>query len=138
MDKNNLEQLRHSCSHLLAAAVMELWPSVKIAIGPAIENGFYYDFDFGETKVSENDFSRIEQKMHQIVKNWGGFKKIEVSKKEALAFLKSYQWSSYIDYLEIFRSENKIINRIDFLNYFKTRRDLRKEIFDWIKIKEEE
>ena len=60
------------------------------------------------------------------------------NKKEALAFLKSYQWSSYIDYLEIFRSENKIINRIDFLNYFKTRRDLRKEIFDWIKIKEEE
>ncbi len=60
------------------------------------------------------------------------------NKKEALNFLRSYKWSSYLDYLDIIRPENKIINRIDFLDYFKTKRDFQKEIFDWIKIKSEE
>lgn len=55
--------------------------------------------------------------------------------KETLKFLDSYKWSSYLDYLGNIRPENKIINRIDFLNYFETKRDFQKEIFDWIKIK---
>src|SRR3989344_5133169 len=83
MDKNNLDELRHACAHLLAAAVMEIWPQAKLTIGPPIEEGFYYDFDFGEEKVSENDFSRIEQKMHEIVKSWKSFEKTELSKEEA-------------------------------------------------------
>jgi putative transposase len=58
-------------------------------------------------------------------------------KKKALDFLNSYKWSSYFEYLEIFRPENLIINRIDFLNYFETGRDFQKEIFDWIKTKDE-
>ena len=53
-------------------------------------------------------------------------------------FLKSYKWSSYFDYLEIIRPENKIINRIDFLNYFESKKSFQKEIFEWIKIKVEE
>jgi len=57
-------------------------------------------------------------------------------KRKAVSFLDSYKWSSYLDYLEIIRPENKIINRIDFLSYFETMRDFQKEIFDWIKIKE--
>jgi putative transposase len=56
-------------------------------------------------------------------------------KKEAINFLDSYKWSSYFDYLDIIRPESKIINRIDFLNYFDTKRDFQKDIFDWIKIK---
>ena len=56
--------------------------------------------------------------------------------KKAIIFLNSYKWSSYHDYLGIIRPENKIINRIDFLDYFETKRDFQKEIFDWIKIKE--
>ena len=56
--------------------------------------------------------------------------------KKAINFLDSYKWSSYADYLEIARSENKILNKIDFLNYFETKRDFKKEIFDWIKTKE--
>lgn len=78
-----LENLRHSCAHLLAAAVMELWPQAKRTIGPAIENGFYYDFDFGDTKVSDNDFPAIEKKMHELAKNWKQFERHEVSRKEA-------------------------------------------------------
>ena len=64
MGKNNLEYLRHSTSHLLAAAVMELWPKAKRTIGPSIEDGFYFDFDFGDTKISEEDLAKIENKMH--------------------------------------------------------------------------
>lgn len=82
-DKAYLDHLRHSCAHLLAAAVMELWPKTKRTIGPAIEDGFYYDFDFGDVKVSEADFPKIEKKMHDIVSSWKGFEKQEVSEKEA-------------------------------------------------------
>ncbi len=57
------------------------------------------------------------------------------NEKKVLLFLNSYKWSSYLDYLGIFRPENKIINKIDFLDYFDTKHDFKKEIFDWIKIK---
>ena len=63
---------------------MELWPDTKRTIGPAIENGFYYDFDFGLVKVSEAKFPKIEAKMHELVKDWKSFERREVSKKEAL------------------------------------------------------
>lgn len=83
-DKQKLEHLRHSAAHLFAAAVMELWPQTKITIGPAIDEGFYYDADFGDEKISENDFPKIEQKMHELVKGWEAFEKIDVTKEEAL------------------------------------------------------
>lgn len=79
---SSLEQKRHSLAHLLAAAVLELWPNAKPTIGPAVDDGFYYDFDFPET-VSEKDFSKIEQKMRQILKTWKGFEKIEIDADEA-------------------------------------------------------
>ncbi len=60
------------------------------------------------------------------------------NKKEAINFLNSYKWSSYIDYLEIIRPENKIINKINFLSYFKSKNAFREEILDWIKIKPKE
>lgn len=84
MTQEQLDHLRHSCAHLLAAAVMELWPTTKRAIGPAIENGFYYDFDFGDIKVSEADFPTIEAKMLELVKTWKKFEKSDVSKADAL------------------------------------------------------
>jgi len=82
-DKNYLDHLRHSCAHLLAAVVMDIWPKTLRTIGPAIEDGFYYDFDFGDTKISEEDFPKIEAKMHELVKSWKGFEKKDVTKKEA-------------------------------------------------------
>src|ERR687884_473056 len=68
-DPGALELIRHDCAHVLATAVMELYPGVKISIGPPIEDGFYYDFDFPDgTKVSEEDFAGIEAKMREHIK----------------------------------------------------------------------
>lgn len=80
----NIEIIRHSGSHILASAVKELWPEVKLAIGPAIENGFYYDFDFGDEKVSEEDFGKIEKKMKHLIKQNLNFEKFEVDIDEAI------------------------------------------------------
>lgn len=77
-----LEHLRHSAAHLLAAAVMELWPTTKRTIGPAIENGFYFDFEF-ENPISETDFPKIEAKMKEIIKTWKGFERHELSPEDA-------------------------------------------------------
>lgn len=89
MDKNNLDSLRHSCAHLLAAAVLFYYPKAKLTLGPSIENGFYYDVDFGPEKFSEEEFSKMEQKMHELVKKWGKFEGIKVNSNEAMK-----QWNN--------------------------------------------
>ena len=76
--------MRHSLSHVMAAAVRQLWPDVKFAIGPAIENGFYYDFDFGGVKISEDDLPKIEEKMREIIKKDLKFERSEVKIDEAI------------------------------------------------------
>ncbi len=83
MDNQNLDHLRHSAAHLLAAAVTELWPEAKLTLGPPIEDGFYYDIDFGDVKISEADLPAIETKMHQIAPGWKGFASQELSPSEA-------------------------------------------------------
>jgi len=89
MENDKLETMRHSCSHLLAAAVMELWPETKLAIGPAIENGFYYDFDpsppaGGSGQVfSDADLPKIEAKMAEIKAKNLTFIKKEIPVEEA-------------------------------------------------------
>src|SRR5512146_2780600 len=85
----NLDNLRHSCAHLLAAAVMDLWPGALLTLGPSIDDGFYYDIDFGDTKISEEDFPKIESKMHEIVKSWKGFEKIDVDADRAIKEFKN-------------------------------------------------
>lgn len=100
-----LEHLRHSCAHLLAAAVMELYPHAKRTIGPAIENGFYYDFDFSDTKVSEADFEKIEATMHELAKTWKTFERIETTKDEAIAFFKGNEYKKEL--IEEFTSEGQ-------------------------------
>ncbi len=80
--EENLQNLRHSCAHLLAAAVLDLHPNTKLTIGPAIENGFYYDFDF-KSPLSDEDLPKIENKMNDILKSWDKFTRREVSEKEA-------------------------------------------------------
>lgn len=87
----SLEHLRHSLAHLLAAAVLELYPGTKNTIGPAIENGFYYDFEMS-SKVSETDLSRIEEKMKELLKSWKTFSHKEVSADEAKEFFKENQY----------------------------------------------
>ncbi len=74
----------HSSAHLMAEAIEILYPHAKFGIGPDIENGFYYDVDFGETVLSEKDLSKIEQKMKELAKQKQGFVRKEMSKTEAL------------------------------------------------------
>lgn len=104
-DNLYLDHLRHSCAHLLAAAVLELYPKAKRTIGPAIENGFYYDFDFGEQKVTEDDFPKIEEKMHELVKSWSGFEKEEINEDEAKNAYKNNEYK--IELIDEFSSEGK-------------------------------
>ena len=80
---SDLEILRHSTSHVMAAAVLEMFPEVKFAIGPAIENGFYYDFDLPRTLIPE-DLEIIKEKMKKIIKTNHRFEKAEISIAEAL------------------------------------------------------
>lgn len=79
----SLEALRHSAAHLLAAAVLELYPHAKPTIGPATTTGFYYDFDFGETKLSEEDLPIIAKVMAKIAKDWTSFERHVVDAKTA-------------------------------------------------------
>ncbi|HET8753798.1 MAG TPA: threonine--tRNA ligase [Salinimicrobium sp.] len=85
-DKEGKKAFWHSSSHVMAQAIQELYPGVKLTIGPAIENGFYYDIDFGEEKISENDFKKIEDRMLEIARAKHDFKLRSVSKQEALDF----------------------------------------------------
>ena len=87
--EEQLEKMRHTLSHVLAAAVQELYPTTTFGIGPAIENGFYYDIDFGETKVSDSDLAKIEKKMRGIIARGCQMVRREVSREEALSWAKS-------------------------------------------------
>ena len=86
-DKEGLAILRHSCSHVMAQAVKELWKDVQVTIGPAIENGFYYDFARKEPFTTE-DFAKIEAKMHEIVKRDEKLERIVMPRNEAIKFFK--------------------------------------------------
>lgn len=88
-DAEGKQTFWHSSAHLLAAAVLELYPNAKFGIGPAIENGFYYDIDFGDKVLSSEDFSKIESKMAEIVKRSVSLVRKEVSKAEALKWFEA-------------------------------------------------
>jgi len=76
----------HSSSHLLAEALEALYPGVKLGIGPAIDNGFYYDVDFGDHQFSSNDFEKVEQKMKELASQANTFERKEISKSDAIAY----------------------------------------------------
>ncbi|MEQ8525333.1 threonine--tRNA ligase [Gracilimonas sp.] len=78
----------HSSAHLLAEAVQELYPDAKFGIGPPIESGFYYDIDFGDNQISQEDLPRIEDKFIEMARKKSEFERKDVSKKEALDFYK--------------------------------------------------
>lgn len=97
---DNLEKMRHTLSHVLAAAVRELYPTASFGIGPAINNGFYYDIDFGDTKISDTDLSKIEKKMRGIVARKLDMTKRVVSKTEALNWARDHQQNYKIELIE--------------------------------------
>lgn len=79
----------HSSAHILAQAIEELYPNAKLWVGPAIENGFYYDIDLGEDSISDKDFKRIEDKMLEIARGKHDFKMRSISKAEAITYYRN-------------------------------------------------
>lgn len=67
MDEKQLHAMRHSLAHIMATAVQRLWPDAKFGVGPVVENGFYYDIDLGERKISDQQFAKIEKEMRKLI-----------------------------------------------------------------------
>src|SRR5438046_7725884 len=80
----DIERLRHSASHVLATAILKIWPEAQFAAGPPVENGFYYDVDLPH-RISPEDFENIEAEMKKEIKANHPFERLEVSRDEALA-----------------------------------------------------
>lgn len=89
--EEKLHMYRHSMAHVLAKALTQIWPDVKLTIGPAIDNGFYYDIDLNHS-ITPEDFKQIEEKMNAIIKNNEDFVRQEVSKQEALKIFKGNEY----------------------------------------------
>ncbi len=114
-----LHNLRHSLAHLLAAAVLEMYPDTKNTIGPSIDDGFYYDFDFTSTKQSEGeidfhlsdkDLPKIEKKMREILKSWKAFESAEKTKEEAKEYFKNNEYK-----LELIE---EIVNKKEVITFY--------------------
>jgi threonyl-tRNA synthetase len=88
MNEEKIHIIRHSLSHIMAAAIHRLWPDAKFGIGPVVENGFYYDIDFGNKNISESDFAKIEKTMREIIKQNVVFEKIDMPIDEAIKWVR--------------------------------------------------
>ena len=89
-DKEGLEVYRHTCAHVLAQAVKTIFPTCKLAIGPVIDNGFYYDFDFN-TPITQDDFMKIEAEMNKIIKANTPITRFELPRDEAVKLMTEYK-----------------------------------------------
>ena len=102
---DGIEILRHSTSHVMAMAVQELFPGTKVTIGPAIQDGFYYDFDF-ERPFKEDDLTKIEEKMNEIIKANLPFTRKEMPSQEAVDFFKAEGEDYKVELIEDLGAEN--------------------------------
>lgn len=107
-EDNNLEKMRHTLSHVLAAAIQELYPTATFGIGPAIDNGFYYDIDFGDVKISDADLPKIEKKMRGIVARKLPMIKRVVSKMDALNWARDHKQKYKIELIEALPEDAEI------------------------------
>src|SRR5262245_55793464 len=98
-DPEALDVLRHSCAHVMARAVMRLFPGVKLAFGPTIENGFYYDIDV-DPPIREEDFPRIEEEMRKIIKAAEPFERFERSWDEALGLVRDLDQGYKVEHIQ--------------------------------------
>src|ERR1700738_4260930 len=85
----HLRAMRHSLAHIMATAIQHLWPETKLGVGPVVENGFYYDVDLGEIKISEEDFDKIEAEMRKIITADQPFERLEKPIDEAIEWAKT-------------------------------------------------
>ena len=89
MDQEKLSIMRHSLAHIMATAIQRIWPDVKFGVGPVVENGFYYDVDLGDIKISEANFAKIEKSMREIIEYGDAFEQSEVPIDEAIEWAKA-------------------------------------------------
>lgn len=89
MNDEQLNSMRHSLAHIMAQSVQHIWPEAKFGVGPVVENGFYYDIDLGDTKISEADFKKIEKEMRSIINKDYRFERSEKLIDEALDWAKA-------------------------------------------------
>jgi len=87
-DQDQLHAMRHSVAHIMATAVQRLWPEAKFGVGPVVENGCYYDIDLGKTKISEEDFKKIEAEMRKVINPSVPFERFTMPIDEAIAWAK--------------------------------------------------
>src|SRR5947199_10551495 len=107
----DIERLRHSASHVLATAILRLWPNAQLAAGPPVENGFYYDVDLPH-RISPDDFEKIEAEMKKEIKANHTFEKMEVSRDEALELGKKGRLAALSDRKEPSKFKINIIENI--------------------------
>lgn len=88
MNDEQLHAMRHSLAHITAAAVQRLWPEAKFGVGPVVDNGFYYDIDLGEIKISEANFGKIEKEMRGIINYGDDFERFEMPIDQAIDWAK--------------------------------------------------
>ncbi len=115
-NNNHLQNTRHSLAHLLAAAVIKLYPGTKRTIGPAIDNGFYYDFEFKEP-ITEKDLPKIEKEMKKLQKTWSSFERREVSAEEAKEIFKDNPYK--LELIEEFSKEGQTLTFYKSSEYFE-------------------
>lgn len=134
-----LSTKRHSLAHIMAQAVKQNFPDVKIATGPDTQDGFYYDFDFGEIEFSDKDLKKVEKSMKKIVSQWQDFKKFDVDFNEARTIL-DIMWEHFktelVDKIESgdFKNKEKLSDKISFyINVAKGWKE--SEIQDFLKAK---
>ena len=99
-DDNGKMVMWHSSAHLMAEALEALYPGIKLAIGPPIENGFYYDIDFGEQHFSSDHFPKVENKMIELARQKNTFERIAISKKEAISYFQEKEDEYKLELLE--------------------------------------
>ena len=100
MNDEQLHAMRHSLAHITAAAVQRLWPAAKFGVGPAIDDGFYYDIDLGEKKISELNFGKIEKAMRRIISEKQDFIRQEVSIDKAIEWANNTSQPYKVELLE--------------------------------------
>jgi len=111
MDNETLHAMRHSLAHITAQAVQHLWPEAKFGVGPAIENGFYYDIDLGDEKISEADFKKIEKEMRTIINKDYSFERSERPIDEAIAWAKEKNQPYKLELLHDLKREGTTLAR---------------------------
>src|SRR5438034_8696692 len=107
----DLERLRHSASHVLATAILKIWPEAQFAAGPPVENGFYYDVDLPH-RISPEDFDKIEAEMKKEIKANHPFERLQVSRDEALALGKKGRLAALSERAEPSKFKIGIIEKI--------------------------